>query len=46
MATILLVPHPTRILATFVAVLLALAVTGYVAAWIGGRAAGAQSCAS
>ena len=40
MATILLVPHPTRILATFVAVLLALAVTGYVAAWIGGARRG------
>ncbi len=40
MATILLVPHPTRIPATFVAVLLALAVTGYVAAWIGGARRG------
>jgi len=34
--TILLLPHPARIVWTFVAVLLALAVTGYVAAWIGG----------
>ena len=33
--TILLLPHPARIVWTFVAVLLALAVTGYVAAWIG-----------
>ncbi len=36
LATILLVPHPARIVATFVAVLLALALTGYLAAWIGG----------
>lgn len=36
MATILLLPHPVRIWFTFVAVLLALAITGYVAAWIGG----------
>ncbi len=36
LATILLLPHPARIVATFVAVLLALAVTGYLAAWIGG----------
>ncbi|KZE89905.1 VIT1/CCC1 transporter family protein [Microbacterium sp. TNHR37B] len=35
MATILLVPHPARIVWTFVAVLLALAITGYTAAWIG-----------
>lgn len=35
MATILLVPHPARIVWTFVAVLVALAITGYVAAWIG-----------
>lgn len=35
MATILLVPHPARIVCTFVAVLLALAITGYTAAWIG-----------
>jgi VIT1/CCC1 family predicted Fe2+/Mn2+ transporter len=35
MATILLVPHPARILWTFVSVLIALAITGYVAAWIG-----------
>jgi len=40
MATILLLPHPTRIAATFVAVLLALAVTGYLAAWIGGSPRG------
>ncbi|MBN9194959.1 MAG: VIT family protein [Microbacterium sp.] len=36
LATILLLPHPARIVATFVAVLVALCVTGYVAAWIGG----------
>lgn len=36
MATILLLPHPARIWFTFVAVLLALSITGYVAAWIGG----------
>ncbi len=36
MATILLLPHPARLLWTFVAVLIALAVTGYLAAWIGG----------
>lgn len=36
MATVLFVPHPERILWTFAATLLALAVTGYVAAWIGG----------
>lgn len=35
LATILLIPHPARIAATFVAVLIALAITGYVAAWIG-----------
>ncbi len=40
MATILLLPHPARIVATFVAVLLALAVTGYLAAWIGGSPRG------
>lgn len=34
--TILLLPHPARIVWTFVAVLLSLAVTGYLAAWIGG----------
>ncbi len=34
--TIVLVPHPARIAFTFVATLIALAVTGYVAAWIGG----------
>ncbi|WP_243228386.1 VIT family protein [Microbacterium sp. CIAB417] len=36
MATILLAPHPARIALTFVTVLVALAITGYVAAWIGG----------
>lgn len=36
MATILLLPHPARIAWTFVAVLAALALTGGVAAWIGG----------
>ncbi len=36
MATILLLPHPMRIWFTFIAVIVALAVTGYVAAWIGG----------
>lgn len=36
MLTILLIPAPARIVWTFVAVLAALAVTGYVAAWIGG----------
>ncbi len=35
LATILLLPHPARIAWTFVAVLVALAVTGYIAAWIG-----------
>lgn len=40
LATILLLPHPARLFATFVAVLLALAVTGYVAAWIGGARRG------
>ena len=40
MATILLLPHPARIIATFVAVLIALAVTGYLAAWIGGASRG------
>lgn len=40
MATILLLPHPARIVATFVAVLLALALTGYLAAWIGGSSRG------
>lgn len=34
--TILLLPVEMRVAATFAAVLLALAVTGYVAAWIGG----------
>lgn len=36
LATIVLLPHPMRVVFTFVAVLVALAVTGYVAAWIGG----------
>lgn len=36
MATITFLPHPMRIIATFGAVLIALAVTGYIAAWIGG----------
>ena len=36
LVTMLLTPHPERIALTFVAVLVALAVTGYVAAWIGG----------
>ena len=36
MATVLFLPHPERIVWTFVATLLALAITGYVAAWIGG----------
>jgi len=36
LATILLIPHPANIVFTFIAVLLALAITGYVAAWIGG----------
>lgn len=36
LVTILLLPHPARIVWTFVAVLIALAVTGYIAAWIGG----------
>ncbi|GAA3026054.1 VIT family protein [Microbacterium dextranolyticum] len=40
MATILLLPHPARLVWTFVAVLVALAVTGYVAAWIGGARRG------
>lgn len=40
LATILLIPAPARIAWTFVAVLLALAVTGYVAAWIGGSSPG------
>ncbi|WP_121057656.1 VIT1/CCC1 transporter family protein [Microbacterium telephonicum] len=40
MATILLLPHPARIVATFAAVLVALAITGYVAAWIGGARRG------
>jgi VIT1/CCC1 family predicted Fe2+/Mn2+ transporter len=40
LATILLLPAEWRIPATFVAVLGALAVTGYVAAWIGGAPRG------
>ncbi|WP_336630612.1 MULTISPECIES: VIT1/CCC1 transporter family protein [unclassified Microbacterium] len=40
MATILLLPHPMRLVWTFAAVLVALAVTGYVAAWIGGARRG------
>ncbi|MDE0545239.1 VIT family protein [Microbacterium sp. C7(2022)] len=40
MATILLAPHPARIWLTFVAVLVALAATGFVAAWIGGASRG------
>lgn len=40
MATILLLPHPERIVWTFVATLIALAITGYVAAWIGGARRG------
>ncbi|MBF4561308.1 VIT family protein [Microbacterium sp. VKM Ac-2870] len=36
MATILFLPHPARLIWTFIAVLVALAVTGYLAAWIGG----------
>lgn len=36
MLTILLLPHPVRIVWTFISVLVALAVTGYIAAWIGG----------
>jgi VIT1/CCC1 family predicted Fe2+/Mn2+ transporter len=40
MATILLVSHPARIVWTFAAVLVALAITGYAAAWIGGARRG------
>ena len=36
LATILFLPHPDRIAWTFAATIVALAVTGYVAAWIGG----------
>ena len=36
MATILFLPHPARISWTFAATIFALAITGYVAAWIGG----------
>lgn len=35
MVTMVLVPHPARIGGTFAAVLAALAVTGYLAAWLG-----------
>lgn len=35
LATVLLLPHPERIVWTFAATLLALGVTGYVAAWLG-----------
>ncbi|KQT75543.1 VIT1/CCC1 transporter family protein [Microbacterium sp. Leaf436] len=38
--TILLLPVEVRVAATFAAVLLALAVTGYIAAWIGGARRG------
>ena len=40
LATILLAPVEIRVALTFVAVLLALAVTGYVAAYIGGARRG------
>lgn len=40
LATILLIPGPAGIVWTFAAVLIALAVTGYVAAWIGGAPSG------
>jgi VIT1/CCC1 family predicted Fe2+/Mn2+ transporter len=40
MLTILLVPVDVRVPLTFVAVLIALAVTGYLAAWIGGARRG------
>lgn len=40
LATVLLLPHPARIVWTFIAVLAALALTGYVAAWIGGASRG------
>ncbi|MFS0795217.1 VIT family protein [Microbacterium sp. 1P10AE] len=40
MLTILLVPVEARVPLTFVAVLIALAVTGYLAAWIGGARRG------
>ncbi|MDZ8160412.1 VIT1/CCC1 transporter family protein [Microbacterium aquimaris] len=40
LATMLLTPHPERIAFTFVAVLIALGVTGYVAAWIGAASRG------
>lgn len=36
LATVLLLPHPERIVWTFAATLVALGVTGYLAAWIGG----------
>jgi VIT1/CCC1 family predicted Fe2+/Mn2+ transporter len=38
--SILLLPAPIRIIVTFVVVLLALAITGYVAAYIGGSSRG------
>lgn len=40
LATILLAPVDVRVPSTFVAVLVALAVTGYLAAWIGGARRG------
>ncbi|MGB4780073.1 VIT1/CCC1 transporter family protein, partial [Microbacterium sp.] len=40
LATIVLIPHPARIVWTFATVLVALAVTGWVAAWIGGSSRG------
>jgi VIT1/CCC1 family predicted Fe2+/Mn2+ transporter len=40
MATILLLPVSARIGGTFIAVLIALAITGYVASWIGGSPRG------
>ncbi|NNU26611.1 VIT1/CCC1 transporter family protein [Isoptericola sediminis] len=39
-ATVLLVPEPAKVAATFVAVLVALALTGGVGAWIGGARIG------
>lgn len=40
LATIVLIPHPARVVWTFATVLVALAVTGWVAAWIGGSSRG------
>ena len=40
MLTILLAPVAVRVPLTFVAVLVALAITGYLAAWIGGARRG------